>query len=110
VYLHVQIHELRSKTDTLTELQAQLKKTLDGAPSSATTMASSSGVKDKFHQFFFDQLQETVCWFGDPEKEITPHEKNAGMKVTLAHIQSQMPAANNIFNPALSLDGKHLIH
>jgi hypothetical protein len=97
---------LRTKDDTLSELQAQHDKVMDGAPSTVETMASRCGVKDRHYVFFFEKLQEAVRRFKDPEKELTPEETKMGMKATLAKIRSQMPAKNGIFSPVLTVEGK----
>jgi hypothetical protein len=100
--MNVQVGELRTKEDTLSELESQLEKVLDAAPSTALTMASSSGVKDKFFLHFFEQLQEMCRKLkGDDDAS---HSKEEIVKV-LQGLRSKMPSEKSIFNPALSISG-----
>jgi hypothetical protein len=52
--------KLCTKEDTLKELCLQLESTLKGAPPRAANKASASGVKDRYHLPFFNQLQDAV--------------------------------------------------
>jgi hypothetical protein len=79
---------------------------MDGAPSSAETLASCSGVKDRHYQHFFETLQDTVRRFKNSDRELTAEEEKAGMKATLLKIRAQMPANDGIFSPVLTLEGK----
>ncbi|KAJ6508136.1 hypothetical protein C8R45DRAFT_1167703 [Mycena sanguinolenta] len=51
----------RSKDDTLTKLRDQLDRYLRGAPSTAATEATETGVKDKYFQHFGDKLAEACA-------------------------------------------------
>jgi hypothetical protein len=104
----VQIGTLRSKGDTLSELRAQLNKVLEGAPTSAGTMARASGVKDRYALHFFDQLQE-ICQkvkHNDSDDSVSSATAKQSLQQLLAQARQHMPAGDAIINPAFSIDGK----
>ncbi|KAJ7340738.1 hypothetical protein DFH08DRAFT_811931 [Mycena albidolilacea] len=97
----------RTKEKTITDLAAQLKRALDGAPSAADDMATESGSKDKYFQHFLDKLQAAASKLRDEQKERGPNPSEAGIskaeevKNLLRQLRIEMP--DNIFNPVLSI-------
>ncbi|KAF7354451.1 hypothetical protein MVEN_01134200 [Mycena venus] len=100
----------RTKEKTITDLAAQLKRALEGAPSAADDMATESGSKDKYFQHFLDKLQAAASKLRDEQKERGPSPSEAGIskaeevKNLLRQLRSEMP--DNIFNPVLSISGE----
>ncbi|KAF8171202.1 hypothetical protein K438DRAFT_1613188, partial [Mycena galopus ATCC 62051] len=97
----------RTKEKTITDLAAQLKRALDGAPSAADDMATESGSKDKYFQHFLDKLQAAASKLRDEQKERGPGPSESGVskaeevKNLLCQLRTEMP--DNIFNPVLSV-------
>ncbi|KDQ53774.1 hypothetical protein JAAARDRAFT_209796 [Jaapia argillacea MUCL 33604] len=54
----LKIGDPRSKADTRMALEEQLQEILKAAPSNTATLATNSGVKDKYFQYFAEQLSE----------------------------------------------------
>ncbi|KAF7341642.1 hypothetical protein MSAN_02061900 [Mycena sanguinolenta] len=97
----------RSRDQTIADLNAQLQRAIDGAPSAAEDMATESGSKDKYFQYFLDNFQAAASKLRDEQKERGPGPSAAGLskadevKNLLHQLRSEMP--DNIFNPVLSI-------
>jgi hypothetical protein len=105
---------MRSKEDTLHELRSQAAKDLDGAHSVSGTMATASGVKDKFHSPFHEQVEEACRSFKKKGSEgpgaegadnpVEGSDKDR-LKQILQDLRACMPQGDKIFSPALSMQG-----
>ncbi|KAJ7831981.1 hypothetical protein B0H13DRAFT_2240508 [Mycena leptocephala] len=95
----------RTKQQTMSDLTAQLKRAIDGAPSAVDDMATDTGSKDKFFQHFLDKLQAAASKLRDEQKERGPSgtgvSKAEEVKNLLHKLRAEMP--DNIFNPVLSI-------
>jgi hypothetical protein len=109
---------MRTKEDTLHELRGQAAKDLDGAHSVSGTMATASGVKDKFHAPFHEQVQEACRSFKkkgsdgpDAEGADDPVEGSDKdrLKQILQDLRDRMPQGDKIFSPALRIQGTSAI-
>ncbi|KAJ7460521.1 hypothetical protein B0H11DRAFT_1923926 [Mycena galericulata] len=58
----------RTKEETIADLNAQLQRAIDGAPSAVDDMATESGSKDKYIQHFLDKLQAAASKLRDEQK------------------------------------------
>ncbi|KAJ7654427.1 hypothetical protein DFH06DRAFT_993722, partial [Mycena polygramma] len=94
----------RSKDDTLTKLRAQLDHHLRGAPTTAATHATDSGVKDKYFQHFADKLAEACADIKEKQRTDPAIHGRAHLVKVLAELRAQMPPDDTIFSPALRLD------
>ncbi|KAJ6477093.1 hypothetical protein C8R47DRAFT_985146 [Mycena vitilis] len=94
----------RSKDDTLTKLQAQLDHHLRGAPTTAATHATDSGVKDKYFQHFADKLADACADIKEKQRTDPSIHGRAHLVKVLAELRAQMPPDDTIFSPALRLD------
>ncbi|KAJ7432037.1 hypothetical protein FB451DRAFT_984978, partial [Mycena latifolia] len=95
---------LRSKYDTVEKLQEQLATYLRGAPSTAKTQATETGVKDKYFQHFADQLAEACAKIKD-QQTTDPKVKGHDYLVrVLEELRNTMPLDETIFSPALRMD------
>jgi hypothetical protein len=83
---------------------------LQGAPSATLAKWTSSGVKDKYHVYFFEQLQELCRKLknGDDEGGLEASDLNQSLESMLANLRKQMPQNDAIFNPALGIHGTNL--
>ncbi|KAJ7435525.1 hypothetical protein B0H11DRAFT_1639797, partial [Mycena galericulata] len=95
----------RSKEDTIADLEKQLQRAIDGAPSAVADMATGTGSKDKYFQHFVDKLQAAANKLKEEQKgqDSVDREmsKMAEVKEMLHRLRSEMP--ENIFNPVLSI-------
>ncbi|KAF7349031.1 hypothetical protein MVEN_01424500 [Mycena venus] len=97
----------RTKEQTVSDLTAQLKRAVDGAPSAVDDMATETGSKDKFFQHFVDKLQVAASKLRDEQKERGPGPSDTGVskaeevKNLLRQLRADMP--DDIFNPVLSI-------
>ncbi|KAJ7719255.1 hypothetical protein B0H14DRAFT_3098620 [Mycena olivaceomarginata] len=91
----------RTKQQTISNLTAQLKRAIDGAPSAVDDIATDTGSKDKFFQHFLDKLQVAASKLRDEQKERGPSgtgvSKAEEVKNLLHKLRAEMP--DNIFNP-----------
>ncbi|KAJ6484648.1 hypothetical protein C8R45DRAFT_1147453 [Mycena sanguinolenta] len=94
----------RSKDDTLTKLRDQLDRYLRGAPSTAATEATETGVKDKYFQHFGDKLAEACANIKEKRGADPTIQGQAYPAQVLADLRAQMPLDDAIFSPALRLD------
>jgi hypothetical protein len=78
---------------------------LDGAPTNAAKIATQTGTKDKFYQFFHDQLSE-ICRTEKKSDTAGKPDKTEEVKRSIAIARARMPTGDAIFNPAFSFDGK----
>ncbi|EIN08604.1 hypothetical protein PUNSTDRAFT_28808, partial [Punctularia strigosozonata HHB-11173 SS5] len=95
----------RSKAETIRNLEAQLKRVLDGAPSAVNHLATETGTKDKYLQYFIDQLAEKCRKIKDELKNSARSEgssMDSEVAAALQAIRNSFP--DNIFNPALMVD------
>ncbi|KAI0362301.1 hypothetical protein OH77DRAFT_1389783, partial [Trametes cingulata] len=83
----------RTKAETLEELKRQEQRAFDGAPSAVDSMATETGVKDKYFQHYVDKLQMRLNNWREQEKRL-----GGAMPAP-----EEMP--ENIFNPVLQLRG-----
>ncbi|KAJ7138522.1 hypothetical protein C8R43DRAFT_1132056 [Mycena crocata] len=88
----------RSKEDTLEKLKEQLVTYLRGAPSTAKTEATETGVKDKYFQHFADQLAEACAKIKEAS---SGHDY---LVKVLQELRDKMPPDETLFSPALRLD------
>ncbi|KAJ6452472.1 hypothetical protein C8R45DRAFT_1223516 [Mycena sanguinolenta] len=97
----------RTREKTIADLTAQLNRAIDGAPSAADDMATETGSKDKYLQYFLEKLQVAASKLRDEQKERGPGPMPAGIskadevKNLLHELRAKMP--DNIFNPVLSM-------
>ena len=95
----------RSKPSACAELQSQLEKILDGAPSSVAAMATASGVKDKYFQHFADQLAN-VCASIKAQQQRNPSLRgHSYLRQELQRMRDTMPL--DLISPSLRLDGAY---
>ncbi|TFK70456.1 hypothetical protein BDN72DRAFT_838978 [Pluteus cervinus] len=95
--------EPRSKLDTLTALDNQLKDYLRGAPTTAGTKMTDTGVKDKYFMYFADKL-EAACQDAKEYQKVNPSGTSSNyIAKTIEDLWKQMP--DNLFSPSLRLDG-----
>ncbi|KAJ7640099.1 hypothetical protein DFH06DRAFT_1271580 [Mycena polygramma] len=98
----------RTKAGTIADLEAQLQRAVNGAPSAVDDMATESGSKDKYFQHFLDKLQAAASKLRDEQKDSGPGPSEAGVskrqeiKNLLQQLRDEMP--DNLFNPVLSID------
>ncbi|EIN04249.1 hypothetical protein PUNSTDRAFT_76480, partial [Punctularia strigosozonata HHB-11173 SS5] len=95
----------RSKAETIRNLEAQLKRVLEGAPSAVNHMATETGTKDKYLQHFIDQLSEKCRKIKDDLKNSSRGERmstDTEIASALQAMRHSLPA--NLFNPALMVD------
>ncbi|KAJ7702836.1 hypothetical protein B0H17DRAFT_1157414 [Mycena rosella] len=95
----------RSKEATIADLESQLQRAMNGAPSAVADMATGTGSKDKYFQHFIDKLQATSNKLKEQQRD-QPAEhramsKAAEVKLMLEKLRDEMP--ENIFNPVLSI-------
>ncbi|KII94845.1 hypothetical protein PLICRDRAFT_693166 [Plicaturopsis crispa FD-325 SS-3] len=96
--------KLRSKGETVADLDAQLKRVLDGAPSAVDGMATDTGSKDKYFGHFVSQFQAAANKYKDQHKNIAPAggmSKAEEVRNVLRKVRDTMPA--NIYNPVLRI-------
>ncbi|KAJ7110514.1 hypothetical protein C8R44DRAFT_833390 [Mycena epipterygia] len=94
----------RSKTDTIADLEKQLERAINGAPSAVSEMATGTGSKDKHFQHFIDKLQEAANKLREEQKDQDSERtisKAAEVKAMLHRLRDEMP--ENLFNPVLSI-------
>ncbi|KAH9941369.1 hypothetical protein B0H21DRAFT_780213 [Amylocystis lapponica] len=97
--------EPRTKADTLRDLDTQLKRALQGAPSALDEMARESGSKDKYFEYFVGQLQREANWVRDTLKgQAVPAGSTRAdqVKAALQEFRDAM-MPENIVNPTLSI-------
>ncbi|KAJ6580335.1 hypothetical protein B0H10DRAFT_2179659 [Mycena sp. CBHHK59/15] len=94
----------RSKEKTVADLEQQLKRAINGAPSAVDTMATDTGSKDKYFQHFVDKLQTASTKLKE-EQKMKPADgtlsKADEVKAMLHRLRDEMP--ENVFNPVLSI-------
>ncbi|KAJ6538910.1 hypothetical protein B0H10DRAFT_2253553, partial [Mycena sp. CBHHK59/15] len=95
----------RSKEQTVADLESQLQRAINGAPSAIDNMATETGSMDKYFQYFVDKLQTASTKLKEEQKirlsasqELSKAEE---VKVMLHQLRDEMP--ENIFNPVLSI-------
>ncbi|KAI0323276.1 hypothetical protein GY45DRAFT_1264888, partial [Cubamyces sp. BRFM 1775] len=94
----------RNKRETLAELAKQEARAFEGAPSAVDSLATETGVKDKYFQHFVDVLQVKLNKWRELDKQDAPlprPSKAARQAEFLRQIRREMP--DNIFNPVLQL-------
>ncbi|KAJ7127607.1 hypothetical protein C8R44DRAFT_616458, partial [Mycena epipterygia] len=94
----------RSKTDTIADLEKQLERAINGAPSMVSEMETGTGSKDKHFQHFIDKLQEAANKLREEQKDQDSERtipKAAEVKAMLHRLRDEMP--ENLFNPVLSI-------
>jgi hypothetical protein len=89
----------------LDSLHNQLQAVLDGAPTNAAKIATQTGAKDKFYQYFHEKLSE-ICRAQKNSDAIGGLDKMDTIKRIIAEARATMPEGDTIFNPALLIDGK----
>ncbi|KII95863.1 hypothetical protein PLICRDRAFT_98567, partial [Plicaturopsis crispa FD-325 SS-3] len=95
--------KLRSKSETVSDLNDQLKRALNGAPSGIDAMATETGSKDKYFHHFVEKFQDVAS----KVKEKLVGQTTTGMskadlvKDTLEKFRDQLP--DNVFNPVLKI-------
>ncbi|KAL1669170.1 hypothetical protein GGF50DRAFT_21913, partial [Schizophyllum commune] len=98
----LKIAPLRSKADLRDALNAQLNEALRGAPSNMSTLATETGVKDRYFQFFADQLSD-ACARLKAMQQKDPRLKGSEFLIReLRRIRAEMP--DDIFSPVLRLE------
>lgn len=96
---------MRSREETIEALQEQLTRALAGAPSQAAPLATASGVKDKYFQYFLGVIQDAVTKFRD--KNVGLPNKEDHVRTFIADLRKRLP--QNIFSPVLEIPGMSLI-
>ncbi|KAL1756891.1 hypothetical protein FB107DRAFT_210543, partial [Schizophyllum commune] len=92
----------RSKADIRLALNTQLEEALRGAPSNMTSLVTDTGVKDKYFQYFADQLSDACARLKELQQK-KPELKGASFLINeLKRIRSEMP--EDIFSPVLRLE------
>ncbi|KAJ7278158.1 hypothetical protein C8J57DRAFT_1126069, partial [Mycena rebaudengoi] len=94
----------RSKEDTLEKLHEQLLRYLRGAPSTAATEATESGVKDKYFQHFADQLKDACATIKEQQRTDPSVHGNTYLVKVLKELRDTRPADELLFSPALRMD------
>lgn len=101
---------MRSREATIADLEKQLQRAINGAPSAVADMATATGSKDKYFQHFVDKLQAASNKLKEQQKEPDSEPRNVSkaeqVKEMLHRLREEMP--ENIFNPVLSILGTHL--
>ncbi|KAJ7808632.1 hypothetical protein B0H14DRAFT_3091039 [Mycena olivaceomarginata] len=80
----------RTKQQTISNLTAQLKRAIDGAPSAVDDMATDTGSKDKFFQHFLDKLQVAASKLRDEQKERGPSGTGVSKAEELENTQGEV--------------------
>ncbi|KAF7971893.1 hypothetical protein HWV62_19513 [Athelia sp. TMB] len=95
--------ELRSKAETVRDLQEQLERVLGGAPSAVDGMATETGSKDKYFQHFISTFAAVTAALKEKQKGGTEStsDKAEELRRELRKLREQMP--DNLFNPVLEL-------
>lgn len=106
MFYDCQRSEPRSKEQTLASLRKQLDVYLRGAPSTAGTEATASGVKDKYFQHFAEKLADACAQFKERQRQDPTLKGNDALIDAIRKIRDTMPPDDEIFNPALRLEGK----
>ncbi|KAJ6628643.1 hypothetical protein B0H10DRAFT_2266470, partial [Mycena sp. CBHHK59/15] len=87
----------RTKEETIADLESQLKRVLNGAPSAVGDMATDTGSKDKYFQHFVDKLQAASNKLKEQQKQSGYTTKPAGaskaneVKAMLRKLRDDMP-------------------
>ncbi|KAF8183058.1 hypothetical protein K438DRAFT_1767117 [Mycena galopus ATCC 62051] len=100
----LQTADLRTKEGTLKALKEQLEDHLRGEPSAASTKATATGVKDRYFQYFADQLATTCAEIKEQQQRDPSLKGNDHLKKVLGDLRATMPTDNTIFSPSLRLD------
>ncbi|KAH9946550.1 hypothetical protein B0H21DRAFT_822615 [Amylocystis lapponica] len=97
--------EPRTKADTLHDLDAQLQRALQGAPSALDEMARESGSKDKYFEHFVAQLRQEANHVRDTLKgKAVPEGSTRAEQVKAALCEfwdAMIP--ESVVNPTLSI-------
>ena len=96
-----QAGELRSRDQTLAALEAQLARAVNGAPSAVDTMATATGVKDKYFAHFVAILQDAVKTFRAENAGLPDKDEEA--RKFLTELRAKLP--KDIFSPVLGIPG-----
>ncbi|KAL1684623.1 hypothetical protein GGG16DRAFT_67955 [Schizophyllum commune] len=99
-FMFVQEGSMRTKEDTVRELERQLDAVLDGAPTRATNHQTDTGVKDRYFAHFEEVLAEECSRIKERQQA---GDNMVDLKSALRRLRDSMP--KDIFNPALRLDG-----
>ncbi|KAF7339159.1 hypothetical protein MVEN_01993000 [Mycena venus] len=99
----LQTSDLRTKDATLKALREQLEDHIRGAPSTASTKATTTGVKDRYFQHFADQLAVACAEIKEQQRD-SSLKGNDHLKKVLGDLGATMPADDAIFSPSLRLD------
>ena len=88
----------------------QLDTYLRGAPSTAATMQTESGVKDKYFQHFADKLAVACAQAKERQKIDSSINDNQYVVQILQDLRKSMPDGINILSPSLRLEGRYFFH
>ncbi|KAL1714991.1 hypothetical protein EV715DRAFT_208510 [Schizophyllum commune] len=92
----------RSKADIRLALNRQLDEVLRGAPSNMSTIATETGVKDKYFQHFADELASACARIKEKRQEDPAYQGTQYLIDEMKRLRSEMP--EDIFSPVLRLD------
>lgn len=88
-------------------MTAQLTRVLDGAPSAVDGMATETGSKDKYFQYFVAKLQTASAKLKEQQKSrpsgCRGMSKADEVKTMLQELRAELPG--DLFNPVLSISG-----
>ncbi len=85
-------------------LEAQLAEILRGAPSNASSMATATGVKDKYFQHFADELAAACAQVKEQQRNDPSLSGAKHLTDKLKELRERLPF--DIFSPSLRLDGR----
>ncbi|KZT19673.1 hypothetical protein NEOLEDRAFT_1158985 [Neolentinus lepideus HHB14362 ss-1] len=93
----------RTKSDTVANLDAQLQRVLDGAPSAVDSMATDTGTKDKHFQYFVDKLGAECAKVKEQQKTagLPPGQKTRELRQKMREYREQLP--KELYNPCLQI-------
>ncbi|KAG5634224.1 hypothetical protein H0H81_002802, partial [Sphagnurus paluster] len=94
--------EERTKAKVQEALRTQLEEVLRGAPSNVAILATSSGVKDKFFQFFQEKLADKCAKIKEEQRQNPLTSGRQQLIDLLKDLHATMP--EDIFSPALRLE------
>lgn len=104
--MSLKVGTLRTAVQTHKDLEEQLTRALDGAPSSVNDMATTTGSKDKYFLHFIEKIQSTAKLVHEElkNKDHVPGTAKAAVKDALQVLCASLP--NDIFNPTLRIPGE----